>query len=63
LLLKKHPERYRMLFLREGHYAHTKGFAEHLLRGAAKYGVELDEFYRSHCLGAAAPTAEEPSHA
>jgi glycosyltransferase involved in cell wall biosynthesis len=62
LLLKKHPERYRTLFLREGHFAHTEGFGEHLLRGAAKYGVELDEFYRSRCHGAAQPAAGETSH-
>ena len=48
LLLKKHPERYRKLFLREAHYAQTPGFADHFLRGAAKYGVQLDDFYVSH---------------
>jgi glycosyltransferase involved in cell wall biosynthesis len=47
LLMKKHPERYRTLFLREAHYAYTPGFFEHLLRGADKYGVEIDEFYLS----------------
>ncbi len=45
LLLKKHPERYRTLFLREGHYAQTSGFLEHLMRGAAKYQVHIDDFY------------------
>jgi len=49
LLLKKHPERYRTLFLREAHYAHTPGFAEHFLRGAARYQVEIDDFYLSRC--------------
>jgi glycosyltransferase involved in cell wall biosynthesis len=44
LLLKKHPDRYRTLFLKEGHYLHTKGFHEHFRRGAAKYGVKVDEF-------------------
>jgi glycosyltransferase involved in cell wall biosynthesis/GT2 family glycosyltransferase len=44
LLLKKHPERYKSLFLREGHYLHTEGFHEHFARGARKYGVNLDEF-------------------
>jgi hypothetical protein len=43
-LLKKHPDRYRTLFLKEGHYLHTKGFHEHFRRGAAKYGVKVDEF-------------------
>jgi GT2 family glycosyltransferase len=48
LLLKKHPERYRDLFLRERHYSHTPGFFDHLQRGALKYGVEIDDFYLSH---------------
>jgi FkbM family methyltransferase len=45
LLLAKHPERYRTLFLNEAHYHHTPGFQEHFLRGAEKYGVAVDEFY------------------
>ena len=49
LLMKKHPERYRTLFLRERHYDRTPGFREHLLRGAAKYAVQIDEFYLSRC--------------
>jgi glycosyltransferase involved in cell wall biosynthesis len=48
LLLKKHPERYRALFLRERHFAQTPGFFDHLERGAAKYGVRIDDFYLSH---------------
>jgi glycosyltransferase involved in cell wall biosynthesis len=44
LLLKKHPDRYRALFLREGHYLSTEGFHEHFRRGALKYGVKIDEF-------------------
>jgi len=44
LLLKKHPERYRKLFLREAHYLNTEGFHEHFRRGALKYGVQIDEF-------------------
>ena len=44
LLLKKHPERYRTLFLREAHYLNTEGFHEHFRRGALKYGVQIDEF-------------------
>ena len=47
LLLQKHPERYRMLFLMECHYQNTEGFALHFLRGAKKYGIEIDDFYRS----------------
>jgi GT2 family glycosyltransferase len=45
LLLRKHPERYRALFLSEAHYCHTEGFWENFLRGAEKYGVEVDEFF------------------
>lgn len=44
LLLKKHPDRYRTLFLKEAHYLNTEGFHEHFRRGAAKYGVKVDEF-------------------
>jgi GT2 family glycosyltransferase len=44
LLFKKHPDRYRMLFQREGHYRNTKEFHEHFRRGALKYGVTIDEF-------------------
>jgi glycosyltransferase involved in cell wall biosynthesis len=46
LLLRKHPQRYRELFLKEGHYRWNAGFREHFLRGAEKYGVRVDEFYR-----------------
>ena len=53
LLLKKHPDRYRTLFLREAHYERTPGFGDHLLRGAAKYRVPIDDFYLSRCARAA----------
>jgi glycosyltransferase involved in cell wall biosynthesis len=49
LLLKKHPERYRALFLREAHYERTPGFGDHLMRGAAKYRVAIDDFYLARC--------------
>ena len=39
LLIKKHPERYRELFLVEAHYAYTQGFWENLYRGITLYGV------------------------
>ena len=45
LLLKKHPDRYKSLFLMEGHYRNTAGFREHFMRGSIKYGVAIDEFY------------------
>lgn len=47
LLSKKHPERYRQLFLAEGHWMKTPGFKEHFLRGHEKYGVQLDPFFSS----------------
>ena len=55
LLLKKHPDRYKSLFLMEGHYRNTAGFREHFMRGSVKYGVPLDEFYFAR-LGAPAVT-------
>jgi glycosyltransferase involved in cell wall biosynthesis len=51
LLFKKHPERYKTLFLREGHYANTDGFWEHFDRGAQKYGVNVDAFVSSLAAG------------
>lgn len=39
LLLKKHPEKYRELFLAEAHYANTQGFWENFRRGLAVYDV------------------------
>ena len=45
LLLKKHPDRYKSLFLMEGHYRQTAGFREHFMRGSVKYGVPIDAFY------------------
>jgi glycosyltransferase involved in cell wall biosynthesis len=53
LLLKKHPDRYKSLFLKEGHYRNTPGFGEHFVRGSVKYGVPIDDFYSA--LLAAAP--------
>ncbi len=54
LLFKKHPARYRTLFLREGHYLNTKGFHEHFRRGALKYGVKVDEFLSPASVGSTA---------
>jgi glycosyltransferase involved in cell wall biosynthesis len=45
LLLQKHPDRFRELFMNEAHYLRTEGFAENFLRGAQKYGVLVDPFY------------------
>jgi glycosyltransferase involved in cell wall biosynthesis/GT2 family glycosyltransferase len=43
LLYAKHPERYRELFLREGHFLNTAGFAEHLLAGFAELGKSPED--------------------
>jgi GT2 family glycosyltransferase len=45
LLLRKHPEKYRELFLREDHWMHTPGFWSNFFEGAKKYGVEIPGFY------------------
>lgn len=47
LLLKKHPSKYRQLFIQEDHWRRTPGFWEHFLRGAEKYGVAVPEYYLS----------------
>ncbi len=44
LLYKKHPEKYRNLFLAEGHWKNTKDFWNHFERGAAKYNVNISSF-------------------
>lgn len=42
LLLKKHPARYKDLFLAEGHWSSTPGFTDYLLLGMQKYGVKAE---------------------
>lgn len=42
LLLEKHPLRYKTLFMSERHWEKTPGFWENFLRGAKKYGVEMN---------------------
>lgn len=39
LLLKKHPEKYRQLFFKEGHYCQTPGFWSHFQRGMDLHDV------------------------
>ncbi|MFA7666744.1 MAG: glycosyltransferase [Burkholderiaceae bacterium] len=48
LLYRKHPQRYRELFLRERHYEVTPGFVENLLRGFAQQGIEPPDWLASH---------------
>jgi glycosyltransferase involved in cell wall biosynthesis len=44
LLLKKHPKKYMELFLLENHWQNTPGFWENFLRGAEKYGIDINEY-------------------
>jgi glycosyltransferase involved in cell wall biosynthesis len=41
LLLKKHPEKYKKLFLMEKHWENTPGFWENFLRGSKKYNIQI----------------------
>ncbi len=51
LLLKKHPARYKNLFLIERHWENTPGFWENFLKGAKKYGVDIPKFYKNYIPG------------
>jgi glycosyltransferase involved in cell wall biosynthesis len=44
LLLRKHPEKYLELFLKEGHWLSTPGFWDNFLRGAQKYDVDVHRY-------------------
>jgi len=44
LLLKKHPKKYRELFLIEAHYAVTEGFWENFQRGMSVYGLHAPDW-------------------
>ena len=46
ILLSKHPERYRELFLREGHWRKGRRFWEPFVRGAEKITLELPDYIR-----------------
>lgn len=43
LLWQKHPERYRDLFIAEGHFLHSPGFKEALLEGFASIGMVRED--------------------
>jgi glycosyltransferase involved in cell wall biosynthesis len=47
LLLRKHPDDYRQLFLRECHWLEGDAFWVPFLRGARKYEVELPPYVRA----------------
>jgi glycosyltransferase involved in cell wall biosynthesis len=47
LLLKKHPVRFRKLFLAETENK-TPDYREHFLRGCRKYGIKPPDFFLSH---------------
>lgn len=40
LLLKKHPELYTNLFIKEEHYIHSEGFWEYFMQGVELYSVD-----------------------
>ena len=46
LLYKKHPERYRKLFMAEGHYISTPGFQEELKNGFKIHGIDMPEWLK-----------------
>jgi len=46
LLLKKHPDRYQELFLRECHWKNTPGFWQHFLAGVRKYHISLPDYVK-----------------
>ena len=46
LLLKKHPDKYRQLFVMEGHYWQTQGFWINLRRGLELYAVATPDWMR-----------------
>lgn len=46
LLLRKHPERYRDLFLRERQWLKGQRFWQPFLRGALRYDVDLPDYIR-----------------
>lgn len=48
LLYKKHPERYKRLFIAESHWKNTPGFWEYFLLGCNKYGIDLDAFLNEY---------------
>lgn len=48
LLYRKHPQRYRELFLRERHYEVTPGYVDNLRRGFEKQGIEPPDWLVSH---------------
>jgi glycosyltransferase involved in cell wall biosynthesis/GT2 family glycosyltransferase len=47
LLCRKHPDKFRQLFLFEEHYRRTPGYWPNFLRGAQKYQVDLQQCFYS----------------
>jgi glycosyltransferase involved in cell wall biosynthesis/GT2 family glycosyltransferase len=47
LLYQKHPDRYRALFMAEGHYQRTHGFVENLKRGFDDIHLPMPEWMKS----------------
>jgi len=51
LLLRRHPARYRELFLREGQWRKGPDFWGPFLRGAHRYGIVLPDYIRDRLTG------------
>ncbi len=47
LLYRKHPERYRKLYMAEGHYERTDGFRENLIKGFSNISLVMPEWISS----------------
>jgi glycosyltransferase involved in cell wall biosynthesis len=59
LLLRKHPDQYRELFLREGHWRKGSDFWSPFLRGARKYDVVLPDYVLDTLMGRSADRARD----
>lgn len=44
LLFRKHPDRYQMLFLAEGHFERTPGFRENLVKGFEDISLQIPDW-------------------
>jgi glycosyltransferase involved in cell wall biosynthesis len=55
LLFAKHPERYKELFIAEGHWRDTPGFWDNFMHGHEKYGIPVDPFFLEYKTDDASP--------
>lgn len=59
LLWRKHPERYRALFMAERHFERTPGFAEHLRRGFDEGAMAVPDWIERELVAAGARRVRE----